>query len=492
MTKHLAALAIAMNLMGCGDKGAKREIVTSAQLPPAAVPVEASPKETREVWSGTVVLPADLRDIVVTFIKRDGAMTATLDVPALALTGIALADVALEPAEIRFTVVKPAEPAANEHFVFTREGATARGTLTVGGQPFVTKLVKLAAGETPRPAVARPQTPKPPYPYTEREVTIEAPEAGVLAGTLTIPTGKGPFPAVVLISGSGQQDRDETIFGHRPFRVMADRLTRDGFVVLRTDDRGTGKTKGAIGSLETDTGDGRAAFEWLAKQPEVNAKRVGVIGHSVGGIVAPTIAARTQRVAFVVALAGPGVSGAELIPLQIEGMMLAAKMPAAVAARIAKAQRTLGVAIVKGEPKAIRAALKASIVEALAATSQPALADTVLEAVVEQKLVEVNNPWTVSFFKTDPAVAWRKVKCPVLAVIGDKDLQVPADVNLAATAKALKAAGNRDVTMTKRPGLNHLYQHATTGAVSEYGELEETFDVETLDLIATWLSTKAK
>ena len=481
-----------IGLLACGDKGGVRPVAIPMGSAGSAVAAPEPPKETREVWSGTLVLPADLRDIVVNFVERGGTWSATLEIPSAKVTGLALADVALEPDAIRFTLVKPSMPAANEQFVFVRTGATATGTLLIAGQSFPAKLVQLKPGEAPRPAIARPQTPKPPYPYAEREVTIEAPEAGVLAGTLTIPAGNGPFPAVVLISGSGQQDRDETLFGHRPFRVIADRLTRDGFAVLRTDDRATGKTKGAIGSLETDIGDGRAAFEWLAKQPEVDPKRVGVIGHSVGGIVAPTIAARTQKVAFVVALAGPGVPGWELIPMQIEAMMVAAKLPAPVAARIARAQRAVGAAVVKGDQKAIRTALKASLVEAASAIGQPKPDDAVLEAVVEQKLPEVTNAWTVSFFKSDPAAAWRKVKCPVLAVIGDKDLQVPAAINLAKTTEALKAARNRDVTAVTRPGLNHLYQHAETGSIEEYGAIEETFDPATLELVAKWLVERAR
>ena len=488
MTRWLACVAIAG--MACGPKGDGGRVVPPS--PGSGAPVAAPVKEKRESWRGTLVLPVDLLDIVVEFVERAGVWTATLEIPTQNVTGIALAEVVMKPDEIRFTLVKaPESGGTNEQFVFKRTGDTATGKLTIGGQSFFGKLVQLKPGEPPRIPIARPQTPEPPYPYEEREVTIDAPSAGMLAGTMTVPKGKGPFPAVVLISGSGQQDRDQTIFGHRPFRVLADRLTRDGFVVLRTDDRGVGKTRGAVGSFNTDISDGRAAFEWLAKQRDVDPKRVGMIGHSVGGIVAPTVAARTKKVAFVVALAGPGVPGAELVALQMEALLLANNTPPATVARIIKAQRTVGAAIVKGDAKRTRAALKAAIVESADAMGQPKPDDAALEAAVTQKLPEITNPWTVSFFKTDPAVAWRKVKVPVLAVIGDKDLQVPADVNLRKMAAALKAAGNRDVTTSKRPGLNHLYQHATTGSFQEYGEIEETFDPDTLELVAKWLAGRA-
>jgi dienelactone hydrolase len=345
------------------------------------------------------------------------------------------------------------------------------------------------AAEAPR-APARPQEPRPPFPYTEREVALDAPEAGRLAGTLTIPPGKAPFPAVVLISGSGQQDRDETIFGHRPFRLLADRLARAGFVVLRTDDRGTGQTTGALGTLETDVGDARAAFEWLGQQPEVDRQRIGLLGHSVGGLIAPTIAARTRKVAFIVALAGPGVTGVELIAAQVEALLTASKVPAAAAKQIADVQRKVGAAIAKGDPARIRATLRESLVDSARALGRPVPDDATLDRLVDAKLPETANPWVVSLFRSDAPALWRQVKCPVLAIIGDKDLQVPADSNLAGLTAALAAGGNKDVTAKKQPGLNHLYQHATTGLVDEYGTIEETFDPATLDLIAAWMTEK--
>jgi uncharacterized protein len=476
-------------LLACGGKAPP----PTAPLPPDEVAVPTTPpRELRETWAGSIAVPGELVHVVVSFVKRDDAWTATLAIPGTEITELALTDVALEADAIRFTLHKPAAPQANEIYQFRRDGDQAEGLMAMAGQRFFARLVKVGEGEPPRPAIARPQTPQPPYPYTEREVTIEAPADGVLAGTLAIPSGTGPFPAVLLISGSGQQDRDSTIFGHKPFRVIADKLAREGFVVLRTDDRAAGQTKGELGSLETDIGDARAAFEWLTKQAEVDAKRVGLIGHSVGGYIAPAVAARTQKVAFIVALAGLGVPGAELIPLQLEALMIAAKLPEPAIARIVAAQRKVGAAIVKGDPKAIRAALEQSLVEAAAATGQPRPDDATLAALVEQKLAETSNPWVVSLFKADPGPVWRKVKAPVLALIGDKDLQVPAAINLAKTAAALRAGGNRDVTTRTLAGLNHLFQRAETGMIEEYAVIEQTFDPEALDEIAAWLRDRTK
>jgi dienelactone hydrolase len=461
----------------------------AAAKPDAGAEVDRS----TEVWWGTLVLPTDLVDIVVTFRHDGDAVTATFSVPAMKVENLALSEVELGPELIRFTLMKE-PPYPPEHYQFARRpgGPVAEGVLELGGNQFAARMIRQDPGAPPRIPIQRPQTPLPPYPYAVRDVTIPAPEDGVLAGTLTIPAGTGPFPAVVLISGSGQQDRDETIYGHRPFRVLADRMTRAGFVVLRTDDRGIGQTRGKLGTLETDIGDGRAAFEWLASQPEVDARRVGILGHSAGGIVAPTVAARTGKVAFVVALAGPGLPGWELVPLQLTAIMDAAGMKPEVVKKLAAAQRAVGKAMVGGKPAQVKAALRASIVDAVVATGRPPPTAEQLDAAVAAKLPEVTDPWTVSFFKTDPRAAWRKVKVPVLALIGERDLQVPAAINLAEITAALKKAGNKDVTTRTLPGLNHLYQHAPTGAVEEYGRIEETFDPATLEAIVSWMAERTR
>lgn len=460
---------------------------------PEEKPAPVEPAAMTETWWGTLVMPVDLVDIVVHLTMRGDAFSATLDVPAAKATGIALSDVSVTATEIRFTLEKRA-PYPPERYVFQRAAGAgeADGVMELGGATFHARLVRQVKGAPPKVPIARPQTPLPPYPYTVREVTIEAPDGGVLAGSLSLPAGTGPFPAVVLISGSGQQDRDETIYGHRPFRVLADRLTRAGFAVLRTDDRGVGGSKGKVGSLETDIGDGRAAFEWLLAQPEVDGARVGVVGHSLGGLVAPALAARTGKVAFIVALAGPGLPGWELVPLQLQALMDATGVKPEVAKRLAAAQRAVGKAVIGGKPAVIKAALRASIVEAAAAFGQPAPDAATLDAAVAAKLPEVNDPWTVSYFKTDPRPLWKKVRCPVLVLIGDKDVQVPAAANLKEITGALAKARNKDVTAKALPGLNHLYQNAETGALDEYGRLEETFDIDALALIESWLVARAK
>lgn len=486
------AALLCLVFAACGSKGPPANLPvlpddnSGSATPP---PVAQAPK--REDWAGTLVLPHALTDIVVHFVETDGTWTATLDVPGK-VTAIPLSNVTYTASAIRFTIEKSEAPQANELYSYQRQGDAATGKLVIGGQPFHTKMIRLNPDQPPLSVISRPQTPKEPFPYRAKDVVIESGKDAKLAGTLTVPEGKGPFPAVVLISGSGQQDRDETIFGHKPFAVIADRLTRDGVAVLRTDDRGMGSTTGPLGSLDTDIADARAAFEWLRTQKEIDPKRVGLLGHSIGGVIAPIVAQRTGKAAFVIGLAAPGVSGVELVPMQLEVDLALRKLPEPLIKAIVEGQRKVGKAIASGKDAEIRAALKESFASAAIAMGAPRPADAELDKAVEGKMPEVTNPWTVSFFKTDPAPAWQKLRIPVLLLIGDKDTQVPADANLARITAALNKAGNKDVTAEKRAGLNHLYQHATLGTMDEYGEIEETFDPATLDLLAKWVVARAR
>jgi len=342
------------------------------------------------------------------------------------------------------------------------------------------------------PAPQRPQTPKPPFPYDQREVAYDNPTDGSrIAGTLTLPKGDGPHPAALMITGSGGQDRDETIFHHKPFLVIADFLTRKGIAVLRVDDRGVGKSTGKAddATVETHATDVAVGVAFLRKQKEIDPKRVGLIGHSEGGIIAPLVAAEDPAIAFIVSLAGTGVSGEKLVPLQV-GLIARQqqKLPEDVAAQMVAAQEKIMTLVASGADElAIRPVVKAGLELGLehAPAGQPKMSPEQLKAAVADGATKVCSPWFRSFPKLDPTVAWKKVKCPVLVLIGDKDTQVPPDANLPPLKQAL--AGNPKARFEKREGLNHLFQHAKTGFSDEYGTIEETFDPATLELIASWL-----
>jgi uncharacterized protein len=353
-----------------------------------------------------------------------------------------------------------------------------------------------SAGARRAPAAApprspRPQEPSPPFPYVQREASYDS-GAVHLAGTLTLPPGSGPFPAVVLINGSGAQNRDEEIFGHRPFLVIADRLTRAGIAVLRADDRGVGGSSGDNDSSTDDdfAADALAGLRYLAAQPEIAAGRIGLLGHSQGGLVAPLAASRSPAVAFLVLLAAPGLPVEEIVMSQTEWLLRQANAPARVLRRRLDLERRI-LDLVRTEPDAgkLRAELPPLLQEGLDDASpaeRTALGDAA-ETFVARSVRTLTSNWFRSFLRSDPRPVLRQVHVPVLALGGDKDFQVAAAANLGAIESALAGGGDRDVTVRLLPGLNHLFQHATTGGMDEYGALAETFSPAVLDIITHWI-----
>ena len=339
--------------------------------------------------------------------------------------------------------------------------------------------------------ILRPQEPKPPFPYRTEEVTFtNSAERFDLAGTLTLPEGQGPFPAVVLITGSGPQDRDETLMGHKPFLVLADHLTRNGIAVLRYDDRGVGKSRGNMMNATSMSlsYDAEAAVKYLLTRPEINKKMIGLAGHSEGGLIAPMVASRNSTVAFIVSLAGPGVSGNDIILRQTRDIQAASGLPEK---DIDETIRTNGklfemVMAEADQRKMAKNAMEWYNKELDAKGVTPDERKTMM-AQFTQALVSVNSPWFRYFLAANPADYWSKVKVPVLALNGEKDLQVSAEVNLPVIKAALKKAKNKRVTVKSMPGLNHLFQHCTTGSPAEYASIEETFSPEALQIITDWI-----
>jgi len=318
----------------------------------------------------------------------------------------------------------------------------------------------------------RPQEPRPPYPYSARDVTFDNKTAGIrLAGTLTLPPGKGPFPAVALISGSGRQNRDDAIFGHKPFLLVSDYLTRRGIVVLRYDDRGEGDSQGDYDAATTAdlSWDAEAAFEYLKTRPEVETGRIGLAGHSEGGAIAAMVAARNPRVAFVISLAGGAVPGGQI--LHDQGLAIRRAQGASQADLDAQDRRHGPIMAAFGAPDPARA-LREIFGDSPGAEAQ-------IKAML--------GPWMRFFITYDPSTAIAKVKCPVLAMNGERDLQVIPDPNLNAWEAALRKAGNKDFTVRRLPGLNHLFQTCEDGLPEKYGEIEETMSPIALDTMASWI-----
>jgi uncharacterized protein len=345
----------------------------------------------------------------------------------------------------------------------------------------------------------RPQEPKPPFPYRAEEVSYENAGAKVkLAGTLTIPEGKGPFPAVLLITGSGPQDRDESLLGHKPFLVLADYLTRRGIAVLRVDDRGVGKSTGKFAEATTFdfADDAQAGVNYLKSRSEVDGKRIGLVGHSEGGVIAPIVASRSSDVAFIVLLAGTGLTGEDIIYLQSK-LIAQAEGAKANDTQINEALQRKIFALVKQEAAGPELVKKLQTLVKEESTKWTPEQKKELDKqggllAVYASLQEFSKPWFKTFLAYDPTTNLKKVKCPVLAINGELDLQVPYKENLEAIRYSLESAGNTKVTTKSFPQLNHLFQKCKTGSPTEYGKIEETFNVEALKCVGDWVLEKGR
>ena len=348
-------------------------------------------------------------------------------------------------------------------------------------------LLSAAGLVTDSDAQNRPQNPQPPFPYGVEDVFFDNQDAGArLAGTLTLPEGEGPFPAAVLVSGSGAQDRDEEVFGHRPFWVLADHLSRRGIAVLRYDDRGSFESTGDFDSATSEdfADDALAAVDFLQSRGEIDPQRVGIIGHSEGGLIAPMAATRSDNVAYIVLLAGTGVDGESILLAQ---QQLIARALGASEEDIALGQaiNRAVFAIVKRESDNQTAADEIirmiRLYEGLTGAQRREL-----ETAYTAQFSFLLSPWYRFFLTYDPATSLRQVQVPVLAINGTTDLQVPPD-NLEAIADALAEAGNPDYTTVELPNLNHFFQNSSTGSPAEYASIEETFAPEALNVVSDWL-----
>ncbi len=436
------------------------------------------------IYQGALSGPFGKLDMTFVFGKTPGGhWVAHVDVPMQGLQGFPLINVRRE--EDRFTGDMAVVPGASIDAQLVDDGKRLTGRFRQGQFDLA---MDFARTEQYAPqTIRRPQEPKPPFPYTEEQVEIVTPAGHALAGTLTMPPGRGPFPGVVLISGSGPQDRDETVFGHRPFLVIADYLARNGIAVLRYDDRGVGgSTGGGTEATSADLADdARVILEFLASQRGVDPRRVGLIGHSEGGLIAPRVAAEKRGVAFIVLLAGPGVPGDELLTVQLRKILEVSGLPAETVDQMCAQQQEILKLMRSGKSDdELRDAIRPVLEAQLAATS--GLTGEELDKAVEANMGPAVSPWTRYFVSYDPRPVLGRVGCPVLALNGTLDLQVWHEQNLPEIEKALRAGG-ADVTVRAYPGLNHLFQPATTGSDAEYATIEITFDEAVLRDIVEWI-----
>jgi pimeloyl-ACP methyl ester carboxylesterase len=444
-------------------------------------PRAGPPSDIDGTWLGTLEVGGIKLRVVFHILNTADGLTATMDSPDQGVNGVPATGVTRKGSSLKIELKQ--KNAAYEGKL-SPDLATIDGTYTwrAGNLPLVLKRVKDASTLERHP---RPQDPVKPYPYREEDVSYDNNTAqGVtLAGTLTVPPGKGLFPAVLLIPGSGPHDRDETLLGHKVFLVLADYLTRKGIVVLRGDDRGVGKSTGNLADATTAdlATDAEAGVAYLKTRSEVDPHKIGLIGHSEGGLIAPMVAARNADVAFIVMMAGPGVPGDEILVEQVLLISEASGASHDVAEKNATAEREV-VTLVKQEKD--NAVLEKDLREKLAGK--------IPEAQIDPTIKQLTSPWVRYFIAYDPAPALRKVKCPVLAINGEKDVQVPPKQNLPAIRRALEEGGNQHAEADELPGLNHLFQTAKTGVPSEYSEIEETMSPAAMEKIASWILKQLK
>jgi fermentation-respiration switch protein FrsA (DUF1100 family) len=444
-------------------------------------------------WLGTLQAGGTELRIAFHFASEDGSVTGTMDSLDQSATGITVADVRLAGRTVSLTV-----PSAGGRYEgqLSDDGQRIDGTWSQGPNQLPLVLDRTDA----LPAPERPQEPTEPLPYDALEVSFGHGTTGAeLAGTLTLPRAEGPVPGVVLVSGSGPQDRDETVFGHRPFLVLADHLTRSGIAVLRYDDRGVGASGGDFASATSRdfADDAGAAVSYLRRRPEVARDLVGIVGHSEGGLIAPMVAVEDPELAFIVLLAGPGLTGEQILYRQGELIALAGGTPPRlVEVNRATQERLFAVVREEEDVSAARTRMEAVFSDFFASLSARDLAALGVTGdpteYASRQIDQILTPWFRFFLTYDPVPTLRRVQIPVLALNGEKDLQVPSKENLQAIEDALRGGGNADVTARELPGLNHLFQTSATGSPSEYYGIEETMSPAALAAVTEWILARAQ
>lgn len=428
-------------------------------------------------WSGKIKLPTGELEMIFKITQNEGKYEAKMDVPKQGATDLPVGDVVVAGDSVLIAV--PVIMGNYSGNFSTPDSVT--GKWKQSGMTFDVNLVRV---DEVAPLL-RPQTPEPPFPYLSEDVEYTNPESGLkLAGTITLPKDAKACPAVVMITGSGAQDRDETIFGHKPFAVIADYLTRNGIAVLRVDDRGIGGSEGSVSeSTSLDfAGDVLAGVDFLKNRDEIDPAKIGLIGHSEGGLIAPIAATQSEDIAFIVMMAGPGTVGEQILYEQGALIAKAAGLPDFSIEQQKLTQEKI-FDVLKNESDTTKA--KEQLRETLSRGMYNGMNNDMKKA-VDAEIANVNSTWFRFFLTYDPKPILAKVKCPVLALNGSKDLQVPVS-NLAAIITAVNSGANMNVDTVRFAHHNHLFQNCETGSTAEYAQIEETIDPEVLKTMKDWI-----
>ena len=442
-------------------------------------------KKFAGTWSGKLkVQSVQLRlDMIVSFNEAD-SLIVTFDSPDQGVLDLPTSKVIIRDDSI---LVSAEGIGGNFIGEINEEASSISGSWMQGGMSF--PLIMERQGR--RTGLNRPQEPKPPFPYRTEDVVFPGLAGGFeLAATLTLPEKTGHYPAVILITGSGPQNRDEELLGHKPFLVLADYLTRRGFATLRYDDRGVAKS---TGEFKTATSldfadDAEAALNFLKKHPEIDTTKIGLIGHSEGGLVAPIVASRRNDIAYIVLMAGPGLTGEKILLLQ--SALISGSEGADEKAITANDKLSRDIySVLKKNRDNEKAGKKLRIL--IADYDKKSANDTsyhpLSETEINDRIESLTSAWFRCFLTLDPEDYLKKVTCPLLAINGSLDLQVPPKENLEAIEKALIFGGNSSYTIKELSEMNHLFQTAVTGSPAEYAKIEETISPIALEIIGKWL-----
>jgi len=428
-------------------------------------------------WNGILKVQGVQLRLVFNIAQTEKGYSSTMDSPEQGVKGLPVTSTSYENSILKLEVSNAGiqyEGTLDKNNAFV-------GTFKQGGQSFPLVLTK---EEIEKEKVLRPQEPTKPYPYYSEEVKFEnTKDKIVLAGTLTLPEKSGKFPAVILISGSGPQNRDEELLGHKPFLVLSDYLTTNGIAVLRFDDRGTAKSTGDFKNATTFdfATDVEYAIKYLQTRKEINKNSIGLIGHSEGGIIASIIASKNKNIDFIVLIAGSTLRGDKLLLLQkhkIETQMGINKQ------LIETNQQIFADAyeIILNE-QIKQKTLSDTLSNYFTSKYGKALPENQKEALINQ----LTSSWMINFIRLDPAIYLKKVSCPILAINGDKDLQVPSKENLKIIENIFKNSKNTNVEIKELENLNHLFQECQTGLPNEYETIEQTISPIVLNIISDWI-----
>jgi len=440
-------------------------------------------------WNGLLKVQGTQLRIVFHITKTDTGFSSTMDSPDQGAKGIPVTSTVFKNPKLKLEV-------KNARIEYEGEliKKTIEGTFKQGGLALPLKLTRDTIEKT---VLKRFQEPVKPYPYYTEEITFPNPKANItLSGTLTLPTKEEHYPTVIMITGSGPQNRDEELMGHKPFLVIADYLTRNGIAVLRYDDRGTAQS---TGDFKTATSadfatDVESAIAYLITRKEIDKNEIGLIGHSEGGMIAPMVAAKSKDVHFIVLLAGTGLRGDKVLLLQQEAIAQATGVPAV---QIQKARaisdKIFQMVLTSASSEKLETDLTHYFRQVLKDSFDAQIpAGMTKDQYINFQVSQFTSPWMHYFLKYDPAITLEKVTCPVLAVNGEKDVQVAPKENLSAIRAALEKGGNKNVTIKEFPNLNHLFQESKTGLPSEYVTIEETFSSIVSDTITKWIEQHVK